>query len=447
MAKALSLFTAVNEFGHKELLQATTSKRQILKTLATSKGVTIILDDVKRENVQGQRDHSRIAVDAILRSVFSGCLTEDYAQKSTSVDTCAIITGEYMETSDSQNGRLLYKDVSGFLKDECNSETLRQFQRDTSLIAEVMEGVIVWLCSQLENEDFMERCKEYYYQMQSEKSLYCSLDNGLRLQENYNMMRFVHYIWHEYIISLEFESKTSIAKFNKAAEESLRNLIEDTSLLLGGLKAALVQIIDTILETSNIRKAQYIDEGHYLCKQSTCAWRQSEFCLWNQDDFLYIEDLERSWVGECCQYPVDTREILVISKDKLLDKLGMAVNRAIEQGKIPEHLRDKITLGELARCGLIVCSPREENQYRYAKYYPFAYHNQISLYRDDGYEETARIGTERIMAVQCNLSHECFSGITDKVVPKRMGGMLQVDETKMVKSLRMAFSQGKITLK
>ena len=108
LAEALAVFTEVNEFGNKELMYATTSKRYILETLSCSKGMPVILDDVKQEKVQGQRDHCRIAVDAVLRGVFQGCLTENYGQKDTSVDTCAVITGEYMETTESQNARGYY---------------------------------------------------------------------------------------------------------------------------------------------------------------------------------------------------------------------------------------------------------------------------------------------------------------------------------------------------
>lgn len=43
---------------------------------------------------------------------------ESTNSKPVLIDTCAIITGEYMEKIESQNARIIYLDVDGFVKDK-----------------------------------------------------------------------------------------------------------------------------------------------------------------------------------------------------------------------------------------------------------------------------------------------------------------------------------------
>lgn len=455
LAEALAVFTEVNEFGNKELMYATTSKRYILETLSCSKGMPVILDDVKQEKVQGQRDHCRIAVDAVLRGVFQGCLTENYGQKDTSVDTCAVITGEYMETTESQNARLLYKDVSGFLEDKGNSESLRKFQRNSRLLPGIIGDFICWLCMEMEDQDVLDKWKKHYHRGQDEESIYANVPNGARLKANDNMMRFMHYIWMKYITDTGFNNEGLKVEFQRKGEYSIQKIVEDTSLLLGGLEALLVQAMTEVVQTSRIRHAKYRRESLLVC--DGCVWQQQEFCLWEEDDFLYIDDIERSWSTKSCEQSADIRGILVIGRDKLLDKMLYVVDNKIKQGVIPEHFLDKVSLGAMARCGLIACSLRDEKQYRYAKYYPCIApkdEEEIGEYFSDycnhnlpRNQRRRTVEYKRDMVVQCNLGHSAFAHVLDCMIEDAKEGMLSGVENTEVMSMRRAFSQRKVLLK
>lgn len=97
----------------------------------------------------------------------------------------------------------------------------------------------------------------------------------------------------------------------------------------------LVQAMTEVVQTSRIRHAKYRRESLLVC--DGCVWQQQEFCLWEEDDFLYIDDIERSWSTKSCEQSADIRGILVIGRDKLLDKMLYVVDNKIKQGVIPEH--------------------------------------------------------------------------------------------------------------
>ena len=65
-----------------------------------------------------------------------------------------------METTESQNARLLYKDVSGFLEDKGNSESLRKFQRNSRLLPGIIGDFICWLCMEMEDQDVLDKWKK-----------------------------------------------------------------------------------------------------------------------------------------------------------------------------------------------------------------------------------------------------------------------------------------------
>lgn len=120
LAKTAGNYTFTDESLNRELISVTDNRKYALRRLSQSSGMVRILDDVKKENTSERKNSSKIIVDDFLRSIFQGKVTDSGSGRNPGpkwIDACAIITGEYLETVESQNARLLYLKVDGFLKD------------------------------------------------------------------------------------------------------------------------------------------------------------------------------------------------------------------------------------------------------------------------------------------------------------------------------------------
>ena len=157
LAQVIGMFTDAETESyagnyHKRRLVSSTEKAAcVVKSLTESRGITFILDDVKREKVERQRGKSRAASDIVLRSVYQGNTTEQSSSSSlqSPVETSAIITGEFRETSDSQNARMAILDIAEFMQEEENRLVLTEFQRNPMLLQGVMGEFIRWLAYKL----------------------------------------------------------------------------------------------------------------------------------------------------------------------------------------------------------------------------------------------------------------------------------------------------------
>src|SRR5699024_8077748 len=92
-------------------------------------GITVIVDDIREEKTQRQREKSRAAADIVIRSVYRGFTTEKTSSGDTAVGTCAIFTGEYRENVESQNARLLILDVTEFMQNEEKRAIITEAQK------------------------------------------------------------------------------------------------------------------------------------------------------------------------------------------------------------------------------------------------------------------------------------------------------------------------------
>lgn len=455
LSKAMAAFAVMEDLPEKNFLSVTDSKRETLRRLAESNGNVVVLDDVRKVKVQASRDSIRNSVDIVLRSIFQGILIEDYAQEELQVSTCALINGEYMETDDSQNARLLYLDVSGFLKEGKNSESLRVLQRNPGLLASVIGGFIRWLCGRLEDAAQMEEWREEYFHLQDLPPQYAGIKNGNRLQENGNRILFAGRIWIRYMESLGLGDFLKKTDFEHKMENGLAQLIDDTALLLGGFQTVVRQLMEAVIRSAFIRRCAFVQEfGAYHC-----GWQQAEFCLWEDDDFILLEDVDRSWVSERREQPAIVREALVMETSKFKEKLNFTLEAFIEAGQIPERFRERLSLMSLAEQGIICCGMREGGGYRTTRYYPKACikeEEEDSSY-DEDYDEDdygyigdiprQNISFDRTSAVEFNLSHMVFAGVLEgKISEQEKSGELSPKDCRAVISLRKAFFQGKVVL-
>lgn len=147
--------------NNKEFVSATGRRRRALECLEQSSGIVCILDDVKEENVRERKNSIKNIVDDFIRSVFQGRMTDaaKVNNKPKEVDTCAIINGEYMDTKESRNARMLCLRMREFIGDRRNLEGINELQKNPFWLTTVCIGYIQWLLAMMEESSFPEMLK------------------------------------------------------------------------------------------------------------------------------------------------------------------------------------------------------------------------------------------------------------------------------------------------
>lgn len=157
---ALNVGNFVAEEGgyEKRFTSVTGTRKEILEFLRESSGIPFILDDVKKERVRDRKNGVRSIIDDCIRSIYQGKLTTNRAKYQTSdwIDTSGIITGEYLDTEESQNNRIFIMDADGFLQEEKNSKSLRKLQENPLWVTSVCVAYIQWLLGKMDEENFSE---------------------------------------------------------------------------------------------------------------------------------------------------------------------------------------------------------------------------------------------------------------------------------------------------
>ena len=139
--------------------------------------------------------------------------------------------------------------------------------------------------------------------------------------------------------------------------------------------------MEAVTRSAFIRRCAFVQEfGAYHC-----GWQQAEICLWEDDDFILLEDVDRSWVSERREQPAIVREALVMETSKFKEKLNFTLEAFIEAGQIPERFRERLSLMSLAEQGIICCGMREGGGYRTTRYYPKACNKEEE--EDSSYDE------------------------------------------------------------
>ena len=160
LAVALGSFVNKNprdwtEFGRK-VFSAFGKPKNMVQSLAEHHGIMFLLDDVKGEKVQGQRDNSRTCVDICIRSVnaqkiASAFLAGQQALTEMNVDAGAIITGEEMKIYESSVARIVYLDIDDFVNSEKASAALMRLQDEPYILCDFMVHFLRYLLEKAED--------------------------------------------------------------------------------------------------------------------------------------------------------------------------------------------------------------------------------------------------------------------------------------------------------
>lgn len=343
LAKAVGTYVFADSDLNCNYVAATARRNYVLGNLTQSSGSVFLFDDVKQEPVRERKHSVKNKIDDILRSVFSGRMTDVITGKSTPqlIDACALITGEFMQTEESQNARLLYLNVDGFLKNEKNSETLRILQQNPLWITTVCCGYIRWLLTKIDDGEFRSFLKERLGAMRCGKKRYADINNAARLNENRYMVEMACILLERYLRERDL-TEEFIGRFNRASELSIESLCSNTFALLGGEQMIVQKAVSDLVRKCSIRKARFQNNSEY----SDCGfkYRQDYFMIQSDDDILFIDDYEESLVkngqGQHDQYEI--RPCLIIREEKLMNLLKESIREVLQEYPITCISADEI---------------------------------------------------------------------------------------------------------
>ena len=345
LAKAVGTYIFEDKDLNSNLVSVTGKRSYVLKRLCDSSGTVFILDDVKGEKVRERINSVHSNIDDCLRSVQQGKMTDISNKQSVPelIDTCALITGEYMDTQESQNARLIYLKVDGFLKDKKNSDTLRRLQKNPMWLTTVCAGYVQWLLRQMQDDSFKELLIGNLDKMRCNHRAYSEINNAERLNENRYMLEMACFMAEKYFENIRLTGEY-IEKYHEYAMQSIEKACNNTYALLGGEKMILYKAMKNVLKTCKIRKARY--QSNISCKDRVCKYRQDYFMLYDDDDVLYIEDYDESLLKSThdLHEQCDGRPCVIIREEKLINLLHEEIQRIQKESPIPSIVVENIML-------------------------------------------------------------------------------------------------------
>ncbi len=411
LAKTVGTFAFADECLNPNFVSATGKAKYIIQCLKSFSGGVLIFDDVKNEKVRDRRNSVANSVDDILRSVYQGMLTDGSGQN---IDACALITGEYMDTHESQNARMFYLKVDRFLKEDKNSKALRRLQANPLLLTTVCCSFIQWFLNKTSESSFPQLLCQKVETMRNQRKEYQGIDNAERLNENICMLRMAEEIVNMFFQDIGLAEKF-LSDFNKNAEESIKALGDDTYILLGGESMALLKVAENVLQKGKLRKAQFVENwrGEGLCK-----YCQEEFMIHEGDDFVYIEDMEKSLElstddghDQYVSYPY-----LIGTEKRVLSLFAEEIENMQQVGEISPVIAERLTKNlpqKLKKAQIIFKKYRADSALgRTAVKYPICSYEPFMLPPRNGVGKSAEVGLKGRAGyepvIQMNITHSCM---------------------------------------
>lgn len=374
----------------KRLLQTGMSTKELLACQAESKGIPVMLDDVKKERAQTSREHSEVVTDAMIRSNYEGKLTKTYRQSDIDVATNLVITSEHIRPSSSQVGRMLWLNVNDYLKDSRHCDNLRNVQDHPEYASSFYGGFIRWFAKKLNDGGTVASWKIKYLEMREKNRTYIPLEDGVRIQEDDNILKFTYFIIKQYLeeeFTLKEEERVNL---DNSVKDNIKRVIYQTAELLGGMKSICMRIWEEIVMDSKIRVAKYCKRSAYKRNFYGLVWDQREFCLQEGDEFLYISDLDKAGTEKEYFESANPCSVLVIRKEILEEKFLNAKKRIMNDGVISKEIYDRLSWEKMANYGILMFTTEKTMgtvRRRFVKPYPYLMERyEERSGRDDNYQ-------------------------------------------------------------
>lgn len=372
------------------MLQTGTSTMELLARQAESKGIPVMLDDVKKETDQKSREHSALVIDTMVRSGYDGKITKTYRQSDINVATNLVITGEYVRPGRSQMGRMLWLNADGYLKDSRHCDNLRNVQDHPEYAGSFYGGFIRWFAKKLNEDGTVAYWKSKYFEVREKNRTYLPLEDGVRIQEDDNILKFTYFIIKQYLeeeFTLKEEERVNL---DNSVKDNIKRVIYQTAEQLGGMKSIYMRIWEEIVMDSKIRVAKYCRSSVYKRNFYGLVWDQREFCLQEGDEFLYISDLDKAGTEKECFENANPCSVLVIRKEILEEKFLNAKKCIMNDGVISKEIYDRLSWEKMANYGILMFTTEKTMgtvRRRFVKPYPYLMERyEERSGRDDNYQ-------------------------------------------------------------
>lgn len=425
LAKAAGRYTFSDEKLNRECVSVTGKRQYALKCLAESSGSTCILDDVKNERVRDRRNSVRNIVDDYIRSVFQGRLTDVGNKESMPewFDACAIITGEYLDTNESQNARIMYLKADKFLKVAGNSDALRNLQENPMWLTRICGEYIQWFLEKMEERSFPILLKEQLKKLRDEEGVYHGINNAERLNENRNMLLMALELVIWYLRDMNMQ-ESFVERFEKNTIQSIQLISDETFCLLGGDDMVMMKVIKNILKNSRIRKAYYYRDN------SSTKWKYFQPYFWIKDDedFVWIKNYGESMLekGRESNGKYDGRPVLIIRERRLVELIQTAIQDLVKENQISSDIAYKLNSNMtkiLRRMQIIYKQYRSDSKWgRAAVNYPIfslsseeKYDGDSSDYRKSIYYNETIYNVYLESVIQMNVEHPCIEVLKERL--------------------------------
>lgn len=418
VVEAVGAYTYSNEKLKPDYVSATVKRRYAMRRLAQMSGSVFILDDYKVEEVRERRNNVKVLIDDCIRSVFQGKTTDvdTVKSKEKTIDACAVITGEFVETKESLNARMVYINIDRSISDDAFKNTVAILKSNRLWLTSVCAGYIQWLLKMMEENSFPELLKARLKELRKEKQEYGGINSAVRLNENRRMLEMAKELTTDYFKEVGMPSEF-IHNFQQMAKQSIETAMDSTFELLGAEQAIMTSIMERIFSNCKIRNAVY-QESYSYDKYKYC---QQHFWLHEDDEFVWISDYQKSLVrkerGDNDQYV--TPAFLIIREEIFNSLIEKEIELLAKKSRISSRITDKLLVGyerKLREMQIVYKRYRADSKWgRKAVKYP-VFKNRIYI-DNDGYMEYEQIDchvwNEKV--VQINTEHSCVRMIKERI--------------------------------
>lgn len=424
----------------------------------------MIVDDIKDERTQRQREKSRDMTDITIRSVYQGTVAERASGRAdddeTKVRTCAILTGQFRDTKEQQNARMIIVDVSGFLEDPGKAELLAQLEENLNWQANLIGGFIRWLVAKTLDSGIGEYWRGVIRELRRESWIYENRSNGQRLKETRVRFLFITRIFGEYLQERFPRLERIVSGFLYEGRKSIEAAILYTFENLHGIKAIALRMVKEILEdlfqSGEVREADF--KKTVVGNDNYTSWDEEQFCLLQleeangnvhcQEGMLLIRELRKSFQrtdqeGEA----VDERPLLVMTRQKLEELLEEKLNAYVKEKIISEAEKKRFSVPFLAQINVLLAWQETGRIGRYDRPYPMIRYCPDNEWDDD--DKICGYGAvEQVKCVCFNPEHELIQEfLQNRFATLKTRIYLGRDEKNEASRMRCAFAKGRIRLK
>ena len=344
LATSLGRYTFKNNQRKISLISATGNKRDMSSLLTSFAGGTYLFDDVKQESDPHRRHRVEDMIDDIIRSFYLGEPTDTLYSTGEPITGCAIITGEFKDTMESQDARLICLDVGSFLQSKPNATLLAGFQKNLGETTKSCGGFIRWMLEKMDESSFFPAILERLDNLK-EQQTYSGIDNAPRLNDCWRQMEMAAWMLNWYLMddlggSNTPEGKQDLEQLHSIVRKSIKGVMDDTFFILGGEKMAVEDAMRRIYQKARLRRPRYKRNTYPNNRFFYC---QEHFWLYEYDDFIWIDNYKDSILkGKESNSDPEQKSYLLIRVERLEELFLREIQQMESEDQIPENLAMKL---------------------------------------------------------------------------------------------------------